>query len=300
MKPGDEGGGAVGPGEKVLIVEDEDHWHGIYEEAVEAQGSEPSVRMAKDLLSAERLIDAVKFAVAFVDVSLDPHDGRNADGLKVMKKIRDVGDETSIVVVTGRSGQDVLPITRNAIKDYGAYDTVGKSRVTPKDITKLLEGGLEAYRQATVAGRKDARDALRGGLRPEKWDDEVMRATHFRGDAGSFYDFLRDLLGEFLPLVARDGGGQAVIDPATGLVLGEYWSRAIGAAVLICFGAAEPFDEAADGDDGAAGQFGRYQVGRRIKEVRYSKKQSDSRAVKGAVFLLEKGKREDYAGTRVQ
>ena len=46
-----------------------------------AQGSRQTVRVATDLASAERLIDAAKFAVAFVDIGLDISDDGNVDGV---------------------------------------------------------------------------------------------------------------------------------------------------------------------------------------------------------------------------
>jgi DNA-binding NtrC family response regulator len=159
----------VGVYEKILIVEDEEEWRGIYERA--ARGSPQTVNVAADLASAVRLIDAAKFAVAFIDIGLDISDDGNVDGVRVMEKIRATDPETSIVVITGRSGQDVLQITRDAIKKYGAYDTVGKSTVIPADIRRLLEGGLGAYRKAVARGRTDARDALTAEGIPKEWSD---------------------------------------------------------------------------------------------------------------------------------
>ena len=147
----------MGSDRNVLIVEDEDEWRKIYERIVSFQFPEQTIKIAKDLAGAERLIDSTKFAVAFVDVGLDITDDHNVDGLRVMQKIRDTGDETSIVVVTGRSGQDVLSIARDAIKKYDAYDTIGKGSIEPSDIKRLLNGGLQAYRSATTSGRMDAR-----------------------------------------------------------------------------------------------------------------------------------------------
>ena len=83
----------------------------------------PTVKVAEDLAEATALIDEMQFAVAFVDIGLDVANDRNIDGLRVMDKIRSAHDETSIVVVTGRSGQDVLPIAKDAVRRYGAHDS---------------------------------------------------------------------------------------------------------------------------------------------------------------------------------
>jgi CheY-like chemotaxis protein len=283
----------VRTGGNVLIVEDEDDWAEVYEDAAKAVGLEQTTRTAKDRVSAERLIDKTRFAVAFVDVSLDPADGRNIDGLRVMKKIRAVGDRTSIIVVTGRGGQDAIKIARDAIKDFDAFDMLGKSTVEPSELGELLKKALDEYRKAVPVRRQDASDALRGEVPSAHWDDQVMRATGFRGDAGSFYDFLYELCGEFLPLVARDDGGQVVIDPETGLVVGDYWSRGIAAAVRICFGPADSLERAVAADRDGAAMFGRYQTGHRLKEARHPRRRADG-VVEGGVFALEGCKREDF------
>jgi ActR/RegA family two-component response regulator len=263
----------------VLIVEDDEEWCGIYRRAVEREISNPAVRVARDLVSASRLIDLMKFAVAFVDVGLDTEDDHNVDGLLVMEKIRSMSDETSLVVVTGRSAQDVLPITRDAIMKYGAYDTVAKNRVDPRTIRDLAAGGLAAYRKASAAGPRAAREALRGATHPMFWDDDVMRATKFRGSAGNLYAFLNELLREFLPIAATPEGAAAEIDSSANVVHGSYWSRAAGAEVIVCFGALNDLDRLVAEANGGRKLLGQYSGGQLVKEL-------TGYGMKGTVFLL--------------
>ena len=277
----------MGSGDNILIVEDEDEWRGIYQRAMATQGSGYTIKVTPNLVGAEQLIDAAKFAVAFVDVGLDAADDGNVDGLRVMEKIRATGDETSIVVVTGRSGQDVLSITRDAIKKYGAYDTIGKSTIKPSDIKRLLAGALEAYRTTTPAERTAGRDALKGDADPFRWDENVMRVTQFKGDAVRFYEFLNELLTDYSPLLTRHSGERAYIDPTTGLVHGGYWSRGIGASIVVCLGPKDTFDQsvaAARADDRL---LGRYNAGPPLKTIAGS-------GVKGVVFPLQDCRREDF------
>jgi ActR/RegA family two-component response regulator len=232
----------VGTDKNVLIVEDDSEWRGIYERTVTEERPDHTVMVAKDLPSAERMIEAAEFAVAFVDIGLDVENDRNVDGLRVMEVIRAAGDKTSIVVVTGRTGPDLIPIVKEALKKHRAYDTVPKRGIDPDTIRHLLNGGLEAYRGAAVSERLDARDALRGAADPMNWDYEVRKAVGFQGDAGVFYDFLRELVGPYLPLVPKDDGSHA--DQERGFVQGVYWSRAIASAVGILIAAVGRFDEA--------------------------------------------------------
>ena len=275
----------MGSHENILIVEDEEEWRGIYERAVGAQEPPQTVRVATDLASAERLIDAAKFAVAFIDIGLNVHDDRNVDGLKVMEKIRAVGDETSIVVVTGRSGQDVLQITRDAIMKHHAYDTVAKGTVRPSDIKKLLKGGLEAYRKAAAPDRMAARDALSGHAAAHVWDDRATRAIGYRGDAGAFYDFLGKLFAAYLPLIPRRDGERTIVDQERKLIYGAYWSRAIAAAVAVCVGAPDQFDAAVKA---ALEMFGADITAHSIREL-------EGPGVKGGVFMMEGQGRDTFA-----
>ena len=201
------------PGVNILIVEDEKEWQGTYERAVNAQFTGRRVSVAEDLASAERLIDATKFAVAFVDVGLDVRNDRNVDGLRVMEKIRSIGDEeTSIVVITGRSGQDLLDIVRDAIKKYGAYDTVGKRSVAPKRIRNSWPRELTPITRRSARAARPCTTSSAAISPPMSWDDQVMRAIGFRGDAGRFYSFLGGILDDYLPVVTRAGAEPVFID----------------------------------------------------------------------------------------
>lgn len=269
--------------ENVLIVEDEEEWRGIYERAAGSHGSPHGIRVATDVASGERLIEAVKFAVALVDICLDISDDGNVDGVRVMEKIRAIGDETSIVVVTGRSGQDVLHITRDALIKYGAYDTVAKSAVRPADIRQLIEGGLEAYRKAAAPTRLDARDALSGEADPLGWDNRATRAIGFRGDMGMFYDFLRRLFGDYLPLVPHRTGARTTADPERKLLYGLYWSRAIGAALSIRLGASAEFES-------ALMTTGMFRDSIELAPIR----RADGPGVRGEVFAMKDHERDAF------
>jgi CheY-like chemotaxis protein len=282
----------VGPGGNILIVEDDAEWREIYKDAVKDHAPDLTVMTAESRAAAERLIDAAKFAVAFVDISLDALDGSNADGLEVMQKIRKTGDETSIIVVTGRGGQDALSIARDAIKEYGAYDTVAKMTTDPEQLGKLLAGGLQAYRKAAATVRTAVRDALRGATLDMSWDDQVTRAIGFRGGVQRFYGFLNELMGGQLPIVSRSDGQPVTIDPGLSLVHGDYWSRGTAAAAVVCFGAAAQFDKAIDGARADDVLLGQYQVGEPVAVL-------DDHGIKGAVFPLPGARREDFAGPRV-
>jgi CheY-like chemotaxis protein len=282
----------VGPGSSILIVEDDEEWRDIYKLAVEDHDPNLTVRTADSRVAAERLIDAAKFAVAFVDISLDASDGNNKDGLKVMEKIRKAGDETTIIVVSGRGGQDALSIASAANRQYGAHDTVAKLTADPDHLVKLLAEGLEKYRKVAVTSRTAVRDALRGAIVGVNWDDQVTRAIGFRGNVQRFYGFLNELMGGQLPIVPRGDGQPVTIDPDLSLVHGDYWSRGTAAAAVVCFGAPAQFDKAIEAASTDGMLLGRYQIGGQVATL-------DRDGIKGAVIPLSAARREDFAGQRV-
>lgn len=209
----------------ILVVEDELEWCGIYER-IAAQGMKTLVRTAPSLASATRAVEETKFAVAFVDVGLDALDARNIDGVRVMRRMREIGDETSIVVITGRAGHDVVNITRDAIKEYNAFGTLSKANVTPSVLKEVLRAGVAEYRSVVPSPRSTIREAF-GVLGGSSlvWNERAMRTTGFQGDQSAFDNYLAELFGDYLPLVARRDCAHLTMQAAPGLVYGAYWSR---------------------------------------------------------------------------
>jgi ActR/RegA family two-component response regulator len=271
----------------LLIVEDDPEWCGIYSRAA-ARHDVRTVKVANDLADATALIEDMQFAMAFIDIGLDVGDDRNIDGLRVMDKIRSVKDETSIVVVTGRSGMDVLPITRDALMRYQAHNILGKVEIVPHDIETVLASGLDAFEKRSSLGAAPVHDVLRGDLEPWQWDDQIMRGTGIQGDVQNLYRFLDRLVSGFLPLIPERPGAAIQRDEATGVLHGSYWSRAIGMAVVICFGGNT--QAAAQLESAKSGRLllERYEVGAVLNEF-------SAYGVTGAVFALNGARRDDFA-----
>ena len=208
--------------------------------------------------------------------------------MRVMAKIRGADDKTSIVVVTGRSGRDVLPLTRDVLRKYDAYEIVGKPEIEPRDITGFLRDGLEAFREKEATAGVKVHNVLRGNLSRQMWDDNVLEAMKARGGAQGLYAFLDEMLAHFLPLVPRTTGEGLDIDAATGVAHGSYWSRSVGRPIVIFFAEA---DRAASELDIARSQgtlLSRYQVDEVLKE-------HTGHGLGGAVFALKGKERGAFA-----
>lgn len=271
----------------LLIVEDDPEWCEIYTRAAAREGM-PTVKVATDLTRAAALINELQFAVAFIDIGLDVADDRNIDGLRVMDKIRSIKDETSIIVVTGRSGMDVLPITRDAIMRYSAHNILGKADIAPSDIREALKTGLSAFQERNASSSAPAHAVLKGDLESWAWDDQMISATGVQGGVQGLYKFLDGLVSEFLPLVPVKPGAAVTKDAATGMMHGAYWSRSIGAGVVVCFAATA--QARADMESAQPGKtlLGIYDVGATLNEF-------SAHGVRGAVFALSGARRESFS-----
>ena len=78
-----------------LVVDDEPSWSEVYQRALWRVGVD-RVEVTDTYEGAATAIDALRFAVAVVDIGLAVDDDTNVDGLRVMEKIRTAGDPTSI------------------------------------------------------------------------------------------------------------------------------------------------------------------------------------------------------------
>jgi ActR/RegA family two-component response regulator len=270
--------------ENLLIVEDDAEWCNAYKRAAEKEGFR-LIKAAKDLAEAETFVDEIQFALAFIDIGLNVKDDQNVDGLRVMQKIRESGDETSIVVVTGRAGRDVLPITRDSLIKYGAHDIVGKAEIEPKDIRAILKTGREAFRHRISTALPAAHNALRGKLEPWEWDDQMLRTLHVTDGVRGLYRFLDQLAGEFLPLIPRNTEDPLVIE--SGMADASYWSRSVGQAVVLFYAEAERAAPVIEAARSQGTLLGRYQVDAVLVE-------KSGNGLGGAVFAQRNTTRQSF------
>lgn len=266
-----------------LVVEDEDSWSEVYARAARKVGLN-QITITDTYEKAARAIDETRFAVAIVDIGLSVDDDRNVDGLHVMEKIRAIGDETSIIVVTGRSGRDVVPIIRDSIKRFHAFDTVAKDTVVPATLRSLMTSGLDEYKRGRKDDKKSLYAALRGETDPLVWDDKLLRGALVGGGVAELYQLVEGLLGRFVPLVPADPGGVHLLDD---VAYGAFWSRGSGEPVVTCFGAGKRVDAVTEATAASGSILGRYPV----EEIvgRYS-----TPSVRGVVYRLAGKHRSDF------
>ena len=265
-----------------LIVEDELSWSEVYQRAVRKVGLE-RVEVTDTYEGAATAIDTTRFAVAVVDIGLVVDDDRNVDGLRVMEKIRALGDPTSIIVVTGRNGRDVVTIIRDSLKKFDAYDTIPKNMLVPAELRGLIEGGLAEYKRALSDDKRQLYAALRGDMDPLTWDDMLLRGLSV-GGAAELYRLVEGLLGAFVPLVPGGDGGVRLRNE---VAYGTFWSRGTGEPVVTCFGSGKRVEEAIETAAAGGLLLGHYRVGEIVGK--YSKA-----SAKGVVYRLADHDRSDF------
>jgi CheY-like chemotaxis protein len=265
-----------------LVVEDESSWAELYERAARRVGFD-RVAVADTYEDAASAIDAMRFAVAVVDIGLRVDDDRDVGGLQVMEKIRAVGDGTGIIVVTGRSGRDVVPIIRDSLKRFSAFDTIAKNTLVPAALRSLIAGGLDEYKRGLGEDKKLLYAALRGDADPLIWDDAMLRGALVSGGVAELYRLVEGLLGRFVPLVSTGGGVRLLDDVACG----AFWSRGRGEPVVTCFGAGKRVDAVVETTADSGLLLGRYPV----EEIvgRYG-----TSSAKGVVYRLADKHRSDF------
>jgi ActR/RegA family two-component response regulator len=226
----------------VLVVEDEQEWQGIYMRNTDPLHS-GILRTAKDLVETTEAIEEMAFAVAFVDIRLDENDDQNTDGLKVLELLRRSGDHTSAVMLTGYG---TVGITRDALKEFDAYEALEKAEIDPRQIQELVVQGTEERNKLARVEDQEAAAVLRGRRAVWDWDTEMLQATGGKGGAEGLYRHLDYLVSPFLPLVDGADPDRMRMDEQSQLALGTFWSRAVGEAVLIAFGRPETMKAAMD------------------------------------------------------
>jgi CheY-like chemotaxis protein len=268
----------------LLIVEDSEEWRDIYARMA-AREDFSMVKEATNLAEAVELIDQIRFSFAFIDIGLDTVDDHNVDGMRVLQRIRSLGDETSLIVVTGRSGRDVLPLTRDAIMKYHVQDIVGKNEVVPQDIREAIRRGVEAF-TAAVADQLERRCAQ--GLKvlhnlisngPSQFDGTSQ--------PGIPEGLARHLLAEWLPILPEKQPSNLDKTSPPGLTHAICWSRAIGQPIAIALASAADLDKAINTASSAGILLGGYPVGELLEQVSWNDRG-------GAVFALAGAHRDSF------
>lgn len=118
---------------KALVVEDTETWQGICKRNLSKVL--PKIDVATNLQEAIDTIIKQFYHIAIIDLSLDPQDDENRDGMVVLRKLRLLRDETSCIVL---SGTGRLEDGANALRE-GADEVIEKEKFDKTHFVEITD-----------------------------------------------------------------------------------------------------------------------------------------------------------------
>jgi DNA-binding NarL/FixJ family response regulator len=209
---------------RALVVEDDLAWQDILSEILSDAGL--AVETASSLEAASSLIRSHPHRMAVVDLSLDPEDPRNQDGLAALDAIRRQDPGCIAVLLTGFA---TVELAVSALKTYGAYTCLQKELFQRRHFREIVDKILAS---APLASGSPAippfeNSPQRGGelleSEPPQTAGQVLVTEDDAGWRSILFELLRDAgypvrlcasYGEALGYLRREKFRLAVIDLA--------------------------------------------------------------------------------------
>lgn len=261
----------VAPKAKGLVVDDDEVWRRNFARYLSDAGLEPI--LASSLSEGQNLLDRQFFHVALVDLSLVGNENR--DGLKVIQKIyQQLHEGTAGILLTAFGGVE----EGAEAKVYGAFDVIGKQRISYPAVLMSIESGTAAASKA-LEQYEVGLNLLAGpgsGLDRQIHETNISMALgigHPRADG-----LAKRLLKGLAPVLRHASRGQAAIDSTRKLVTGTYWSKTRGQSFDVRIGPATAVE---DELTRFRNEPSRYAEGRYLQILRFEKLDN----VAGVVFL---------------
>ena len=237
--------------------------------------------MASDFPTAERLLREKAFGIALVDLSLDPNDDTNRDGLKVFDRIWETHDQTSAILMTAHGD---LEVGISVVKEYGAFDGTSKEHLSDV-LDDLLKRAEDRCREKLDQAKVRAYQTFRGTQSEPDWEQSLTRIMHPTGGFKTLYGFMDKLFTEFLPAIPKRHLDPISTTNTYSVAVGDFWSRAIGAPVLALFGEADKVETACT--DGGKLLLGRYPIGNVLRD-------RSLKNLRGVVYEYLEVNRDDF------
>src|SRR5687767_15080997 len=143
-----------------LIVEDNVSWQTLLREILEDLGL--TVDTAASAAEALALIRTKAYRIAVVDLSLNPIDHHNQDGLRVLDSMRQYNPACTAIMLTGYA---TVEIAVSVLTERGAYSCLRKETFTRSSFRTLLQQAL-ATASITTRGATEGIEAPANGIMP--------------------------------------------------------------------------------------------------------------------------------------
>jgi CheY-like chemotaxis protein len=231
---------------RALVVEDTESWIFTLSRAARRAGASEVV-VCENLPAVRQALRRARFDVAILDIGLDPDDDVNADGIEVLKLIREKdSDGTGCVLVTGWQGGDRMALQAEAQEKYGVDWAFMKEHYEVHAvIDKLTEliGQAADHRQGS-ATLPTPMENLSGSMEAYLFEAKLLEAISPNGGIATLYAATARLLGSAIPLVPMYPASPMKVS-SDRFIAGLYWSRALETAVAVALASVDtwPRDE---------------------------------------------------------
>lgn len=212
---------------------------------------------AGSLSEGIELCAARSYALAFVDLSLAEmqsaqaeEDFSNRDGLKLVERIKNSGEGTQVIVL---SGQPDPQIVADSLQRFGAHHFQSKKElIHPKPggegatLLSLVNKHAALAQLNLLDGRDNVMLCLTQGVDTEIWIDRTLRTFRPTFGQDGLKRYFTDLVSRLGPVrQLKDEPWLCSPDMNRGRACGRFWSKALGRAVIAVFGASREIMEEA-------------------------------------------------------
>ncbi len=218
---------------RVLVVDDDHSWQEILGEILQDEGL--VVDYAETLPAAQAALQAHSHRLAVVDLSLDPEDHRNQDGLAVLDAVRRLDPGCATILL---SGFTTVEVAVTALTHLGVF-TVQRKEVFRRSLFRQAVQQALANPPGTAV--EPARTPVRLPAEPEEGGSGSQGLALVVDDDAGWRGILAELLGdagyrvrlcggfgEALGWLRRDRPVLAVIDLSLGGTPGRDPSKDAG------------------------------------------------------------------------
>lgn len=236
--------------DRILVVDDDLSWQALLLESIEGisrPGLPPCApRVVGSYAEADALLDRQHFHLAFVDLRLR-EEARELEGKKLVQKIVELDEGTSVVIATGHAD---VSTAITALKEWKVLDFILKDAWDPGKVAHLVKIGIPLARERYRLRFESAIECLRGEQSIYAWVARVLEAVSAERDASGaerrLGDFLNGLMEGLYPVLPHRQDQGARIDAASRVVSARFWSKALGRAIEVRFGARQAIDGATE------------------------------------------------------
>ena len=233
----------MSPKQRILVVENLDDLRKQYITGLKLAGF--AVDGAGSLQEALGLIDARTYHVALVDLMLrDPDDCSSMEGREVLKRLKELGEGTQRIVL---SGQDEPQMAVDTIKEDGAFYYVAKSKLLENGmgyLVELVSKVLESTKIKKYGGADNIFPVLAGTVQTVIWVDRCLRILKPKGGYAGLESFFTGFCDPMVPLMPQRGVSQPlVVHEERRLASGRFWSKGLGLPVELAACRAEKASE---------------------------------------------------------